>query len=596
MKQLKKLLALLLVLTCAVSSATICLAAAPNRANLLGAFGDAYQLSAEMQVGGQTEKTDQYQNDAFHLEVSETANGLTAYLTAKKDLTMKKLALNRQQTFEDGDRFFANGYQSWSTTQEYCKTDKTMPAIQLAMVTDLTWQMATCNSDYKFASYGEPGVFHSWTLTYFRKTGSQDITFYGSRSERNGFTMFEADMQNGRFTIAKDIDGLKLKAGQKYLVFDLFKETGNYEKVFDDYFFQFMNLQRPKVNRMTGYTSWYNLGQMITERTILRDLNGLDRAKDRVSIFQIDDGYESAVGDWTDPNPVKFPHGMKYLADQIHQKGYQAGLWLAPFEAQITSKVARHHRDWLLRDENGHPVLGNSGWGGAYALDISNPEVKEYLSGVFRTVFDDWGFDMVKLDFLYAACMQPRDDKTRGQLMAEACDFLREVCGNHIILGCGVPLGSAMGVFDACRIGPDQDPTFTGSVVNKLNVTNEVPSARYGITNSIFRRFFDGRAFANDTDVFYLRNGVDFTDEQKMLLAKINDMTGSVLFMSDNAGDYTDAQMAMLRQIYMPKDYSIQLAEMTDSDHFSIQFTENGTPKTLRFNIASGEGNIREVW
>ena len=45
-------------------------------------------------------------------------------------------------------------------------------------------------------------------------------------------------------------------------------------------------------------------------------------------------------------------------------------------------------------------------------------------------MLDVWGFDLVKLDFLYAVCMLPTEYKTRGQIMCEAMDFLREVIGD----------------------------------------------------------------------------------------------------------------------------------------------------------------------
>lgn len=556
---------------------------------------EGYSLDAEAVDAGGSQKLTSYDNPDFTLRVTKKGNVLQAVLHAKKDITMKKLALSTPRQFSDDDRFFANGYQSWSTSTEHKKTDNTMKAIQAAKISDLTWQIATNNSDYKFASYGTQGLFHSWTQTYFRKAGSRTIEFYGSRSERNGFTMFEADMQNGRFTISKDIDGLKLNAGQDYLVFDLLEETGDYDKVMDDYFFNFVGVQKPKIDRMTGYTSWYNLGDDITEETIVRDLNGLDPAKDQVSIFQVDDGYEPKVGDWTKPNS-KFPSGMKSIADKIHAKGYKAGLWVAPFCAATTSQVFREHPDWMVRDENGKLVIGNGGWWGAFVLDIYNPEVREYLKKEFDTILNDWGYDMVKLDFLYATAVFPRNGKTRGQLMQEGCEFLREICGDKIILGCGVPLGSCMGLFEACRIGPDENDEFTGDIVNKIGVTNEVPSTRYGITNSIFRRFYNGRAFASDPDVFYLRDGIKYTDEQKKLLAKINDITGSIIFMSDDANTYTPQEWSWLKQIYAPKTYQVGLGEFTSDDDMTLTFTENGVQKTLIFNVATGASNIDQVW
>jgi alpha-galactosidase len=53
---------------------------------------------------------------------------------------------------------------------------------------------------------------------------------------------------------------------------------------------------------------------------------------------------------------------------------------------------------------------------------------------------NEWGYHMVKLDFLYSVCLIPTKTKTRGQIMTEAMKFLRECVGDKLILGCGVPL------------------------------------------------------------------------------------------------------------------------------------------------------------
>lgn len=79
--------------------------------------------------------------------------------------------------------------------------------------------------------------------------------------------------------------------------------------------------------------------------------------------------------------------------------------------------------------KNGHPVTCGINWGGFYALDIEVPEVKNYIKHFFDVILNDWGFDLVKLDFLYAAAIIPNHGKSRGQLMCEAMDFLRECVG-----------------------------------------------------------------------------------------------------------------------------------------------------------------------
>ena len=71
----------------------------------------------------------------------------------------------------------------------------------------------------------------------------------------------------------------------------------------------------------------------------------------------------------------------------------------------------REHPDWLLLHE-GKPWYCGCNWGGFYALDIDNPEFQAYLKAVFTRVLDEWGFDLVKLDFLYAAA-PPTGMKTR---------------------------------------------------------------------------------------------------------------------------------------------------------------------------------------
>lgn len=71
---------------------------------------------------------------------------------------------------------------------------------------------------------------------------------------------------------------------------------------------------------------------------------------------------------------------MKTIADAVHREGYLAGIWLAPFNVQRgKSRILKEHPDWLIRNPDGKPQLGCVAWGGAYTLDIYNPEVREHL-------------------------------------------------------------------------------------------------------------------------------------------------------------------------------------------------------------------------
>ena len=564
------------------------------------------RLKSQILIGKALVNQNDFEGRAFSFDFKQDKNSIKGVLKAKCDIVMKSFEMECEKDFDDDDLFFANGYQAWTTTREFSKNDTFKGLIKAAGINKSLKHFAGLSGDYHFEKYGEEGKFHAYTYCYFREKGEKEIKLYGSRSERNGFTIFAVDMKNDKFVLKKDVDGLKLTAGQEYEIFDIAIIKGDMDEVMDKYFFDFVGCKKPAIDHLSGYTSWYNYFQDISEDIILRDLNGLDRASDEVNIFQVDDGYQQAVGDWLLIDEKKFPNGMKYIADEIHKKGYKAGIWLAPFSAQVSSKIANEHPDWLLtHNRNGKKMLGCQGWGGAYTLDIYNPEVRAYIKNVFDTVLNDWGFDMVKLDFLYSQCIEPRNGKTRGEIMCDGVDFLREVCGDKWILGCGVPIGACMGIFDACRISCDASKNWkftlkgnlsVNTLVSSIRINCENPSSQNAIINTIFRNHLDGRAFCNDPDVFFLRDiNINYTMEQKLLHGKINSVCGNVLFVSDNAGDFDEERIGYLKEFFKDKDYKVTFAEYVGKDDIRLDFTENGEEKSLTFNLITGESNIREV-
>lgn len=548
-------------------------------------------------LAGAVYETVGYSGPHFSVITVNDESGVKLTLIPSRPITLISASLEFWHEYEKNEKFFVNGYQSWTTSGEMSAEDIYRGTTPLAGVTKYTKDMAITSGDYAFTRYEpRPGFFHSFTYTYLRR--GDEFELFGSLSERNGYTVFYSDMEKHIFSIEKDVEGLTIS--EPYEMFDIVRVVGGYDEVFEKYFAA-MNLPAKKrIDRLTGYTSWYNYFQKIDENIILRDLKGLSRARESVNIFQIDDGYEPFVGDWLDYNGRDFPNGMKTIADAVHREGYLAGIWLAPFNVQRgKSRILKEHPDWLIRNPDGKPQLGCVAWGGAYTLDIYNPEVREHLKKVFDTVLDDWGYDMVKLDFLYSQCRTPRDNKTRGTIMCEAMDFLRECVGDKLILGCGVPLGPAFGVVDACRISCDVDLSYGGKFYNSMSINNELPSAQNAINNSMFRRHLNGRAFLNDPDVFFLRDrNLTFTWEQKLLLAKINNLFGRVLFVSDDAGEYSEAELEVLKETFRESDAKILDVKCVGAradGNYEIKFIENGEEKLLYFNLFTGASNILEV-
>lgn len=532
-----------------------------------------------------------YSDEIFGIRDEGGENAVEIVVNAKKAVKAELAELIYDHYYEQTERFFANGFQSWTSSREYKRNDVQYGLRTLSKL-PIVRTFSGASGDYAFTEYGKD-LYHSFSYTYFRI--DEKVELVGSLDERTGYTIFYADYAQNIFAAVKDVEGLTLDG--EYRLFDIVRVQGTYDEVFDKYFELYPRKNTGRVKHLAGYTSWYNYYQNINEEIILRDLQGLARAGKNANIFQIDDGYETKVGDW-DMDTVKFPNGLAPIVDRIHEQGLMAGLWYAPFAAQFKANVIKNHPDWLIRNKHGRPVISGIAWGGFYALDFEKEEVREYIKAYFDKVFNEWHFDMVKLDFLYAAAIEPRNGKTRGQLMCEAMDFLRECCGDKIILGCGVPLAPAFGVVDACRISCDVENTFKEKFYVK--VTNqEIISAKMAMVNSVYRRHLNGRIWANDPDVFFLRDDgmkkAGYTLQQKQLLAKVNHIFGDVLFVSDNVGAYDDEKMQILLDAYRKFDGKVLSAEHIAPEILKVVFEEDGRKQMLVFDDLSGDYIVQDI-
>lgn len=518
----------------------------------------------------------------------------TLTVAAGEEIEIRRLSVEMTLSLDPGDKVFVNGYQSWTDSREFDQRERIRGLIWPARV--LLGQYG----DYGFHRYpGRRGVFHGWTYSYVRGSGSL-LTLAGSLSEREGFTLFEYDCAQGKMTASRDCSGLKVRGWYKGL--DFLVLTGAEDEVFNSYFKAYFDANprsRPRgavagavasgadATPVTGWTSWYNYYTAIDQDTVLTNLAEFRKREVPIKLFQVDDGWEPAVGDWLVPG-AKFDRGMAAISRPIKEAGYLAGLWLAPFVCERKSAMWRDHQDWLLKDRRGKPVKAgfNPGWSGwFYALDFCNPGFREHLRQVFRTVLTDWGFDMVKLDFLYAAALHPGPRRTRGQVMLEAMEFLRDAAGEKRILGCGVPLGPAFGLADCCRIGSDVALQWEDRLLRFIGYRERVSTVN-SLSSTIGRRHLNGRAFLNDPDVFILRSkNQKMTPEQRLMLLRLNVALGGVLLTSDNPGEYSEDELNSYLSIFPADAKAVRSAEVRDGV-CTVVYESAGKPFRLRANLS----------
>lgn len=539
--------------------------------------GQTYFLSGEGEI---------VQDSRVKIQLENNNGIITGDIIPKEEIEITEFSVSFKRSMEKDERIFSNGYQSWTLSREYAPNDKIRDFLFGAdwLMNSVFMEKTGVNraGDAIFITTPHKrGIFTSSSYGYIRK--GETVEIYGSLSERTGFTFLEFDGINGTITVKKDLVGVKFSEKRRVLDLAVIKDT--YNAAFDKYF-ELMGVTCRQKERLCGYTTWYNYYGNITEDIVRRDLRALSDFGERVDIFQIDDGYQAAIGDWLITDKKKFPSGMKAVADAIHSNNMKAGLWLAPFGAVKSSRVFNEHPDWMVRDENGEPYVAGANWGKFYALDIYNEGAREYIRHFFDVVLNDWGYDMVKLDFLYAACMLPLHNKTRGEIMCDAMDLIRECCGEKLVLGCGVPLMPAFGKVDFCRIGADAGLDWR----RHLYINREAVSTCHTVNNSIFRRHLDGRAFMNDPDVFLLRKtNMHMSFKQRKLLAKVNGLFGSLLFTSDNVGEYGAEQEKVYRETMSMPEREIISAEYTGKEEITVKYIVSGENKTLVFNPEAGE-------
>ena len=493
-----------------------------------------------------TEERSQFRLEAAAMTAAlaqEESGALCLMITPHEPVELESVKVELPFRFRKDDALFLNGYQSWTDSEEL-GVNSVMPGLYRTPRLGQKLFHLRAYGDYDFERYSlVPGELHGWTYAYVRR--GETYHLFGSLSERAGFTAIRFFARQNRIELARDCRGLVIT--KPYAALEVAQLSGAEDEVFD-LWFALQNVAPPTVKPITGYTSWYNYYQDISEEKILKNLDAVANAPVKFDVFQIDDGYQTRVGDWLSVDAKKFPNGLKPIADRIRALGMTPGLWLNPFGCEFKSEMAAAHPDWLLRDEQDEPYVAGANWGGFWVWDFYNPEARDYVRRCLQTAVKDWGFGLLKLDFLYAVCLKPTAERTRGQIMCEAMDFIREATEGAVLLGCGVPLGAAFGKVDYCRIGCDVGLDYDDKLYMRI-IHRERVSTKYSMRNTVFRRQLSGRAFWNDPDVFLLRHdNISLTWEQRETLATVNSQFGGVLFTSDDVSGYDAQQQAVLER------------------------------------------------
>ncbi len=501
-------------------------------------------------VSSHTVQLDNYLNDNVHLQYKRNKDSIQCVVKPVTRLYIQKVILTLQVLTLDDIACFANGYQSWTYTGPFFKDSKKHKP----------WpQFVIANQENAVnPPKGKRGIVQSDMLFVLVSSNSQDTYVFGQlpiHRQFHQFVSFEYNYRTKLLSIIWDIDRY-CDAEEDCMLDTVCMLQGNPWRILQTYAETIKQELSPTFNTTIrkGWCSWYYYYNTITSDEILLNAKYAKEHSIPFDFIQIDDGYQTTIGEWT---TVKnsFAASMRYIADTIKGYGFTPGIWYSPFIVSKYSSIFKETQSWILKDEKGKPVVAgyNPAWGGYYyTVDVTQPAVLSWIEDTINTLLYEWGYEYLKLDFMYAAALPGKrftSGISRYEALANAVKRIRKVSGNAFLLGCGMPLQAGIGYVDAMRIGPDVAPQWGRTFFDKLFNSDSGISTRSAICSSVYRSFMHNRFWVNDPDCLMIRsNKTKLKPEERQTLYNVIAALGGMLVISDRLPDYSATEREMLLQ------------------------------------------------
>ncbi|TCS39966.1 alpha-galactosidase [Reinekea marinisedimentorum] len=116
--------------------------------------------------------------------------------------------------------------------------------------------------------------------------------------------------------------------------------------------------------------------------------------------FVLDDGWfparrddSAGLGDWTVDKTV-YPKGLHPLKATLQKHNLGFGIWFEPEMVNKDSELYRNHPEWLLQVNGLKQTAGRNQW----VLDITRPEVRDYLYKAITNILNEYPIEYIKWD------------------------------------------------------------------------------------------------------------------------------------------------------------------------------------------------------
>ncbi len=356
-----------------------------------------------------------------------------------------------------------------------------------------------------------------------------------------------------------------------------------------------------------GWSTWDYYFTSATEDDVKENVDFIaadEILSKKVRYIALDDGWQQREGDWR--SGARYPSGLKSLVQYINEKGFEAGIWLAPTRLHFLCGTVMRRNDFLVRDENGDPIMDED----MYVLDPTHPDGEKFLRETFAYL-NDCGFRFYKLDFVSNMIQfaQRFYDKTAGpydalnRLFTIARESVAE--GSHI-MGCSLPYGAATHLSDSRRTGLDIHNTF-----KHVKKCTEMALWQYASNERLYKNDLDyllvrgkdtttdmqtnvlnpksGKYKAEPTEEFRWRDGEDFSYAEAKCWAGVMLMTGSSIFLGDKLPLLNEKGLDLLKKTLQNADFHAAKPVLSGAEGLPEIWRKEQTGSVYVFNFGEEE-------
>ena len=316
-----------------------------------------------------------------------------------------------------------------------------------------------------------------------------------------------------------------------------------------------------------GWNSWNTFGEEINEKLIMETADAM------VSTGLVDCGYNYLVIDdcWSkrvrnaegrlEPDPEKFPHGMKYVSDYVHSKGLKFGMYSCCGAITCAS------------------------YPGSYQHEYTD-----------AATFAEWGVDYLKYDFCF------KDEKVPAEILYRRMGLALANCGRDILLA-------------ACNFGKENTETWIRSTGAGLwrstgDLFHSWGSIQKRVGQQLEKTSHGGRGCFNDLDMLVVgMNGKgnvaqgDLTFEEYKTHFSIWSLFGSPLMIGCDVRNMSEETKKILMNrdvLAVAQDagtYQVTLHRFSSAEQFlAFHMMENGDVVLGVFNMGDEASTKWSGW